>query len=452
MRLTAKPFLAVCLPLLLAGGAALAQKAGEEALGSRKYSDFEKPKFCGTSCHVDFYRQWEQEMHSQAYTHHWDEIEYFKLAVPHADKDPVVAGVKAGCNGCHSPMAFLSNDTPPPLPEKGERVNESVSCDVCHTISGFAGDTPFNFNYISQPGNIKYGPRGGVTSPEHEIRPSEFHRSAEFCGTCHNEKSPYGVWVKATHLEWKEGPYAAEGVVCQECHMPAGPGRRASMGARMEDIRQHLFHGAHDEGKLSGAVELRIHPNTRETEPGDKVVFTLTAFNQKAGHQIPTGSVEDRIVWVHVEATDSKGKVYHLPVDPLKFEGEEYNIGSEALAYQDMALPLDDPQFKGLPRDGVPVGDRIYRKPYFDPQGRMTLMQWNTKSQGADYRLPPRGSRTETYSWNVPFDIAPGKVTVRAVINYQRLVEPAARFLGVPEDEYKVIRINEHSTEIMVFD
>lgn len=234
--------------------------------------------------------------------------------------------------------------------------------------------------------------------------------------------------------------------------MPAGLGRRASMGSRLEDVRQHLFHGAHDEGKLAGAVELRIHPNTRETEPGDKVIFTLTAFNQKAGHQIPTGSVEDRIVWVHVEATDSKGKVYHLPVDPLKFEGEEYNIGSEALAYQDMALPLDDPQFKGLPRDGVPVGDRIYRKPYFDPQGRMTLMQWNTKSQGTDYRLPPRGSRTETYSWNVPLDIAPGKVTVRAVINYQRLVEPAARFLGVPEDEYKVIRINEHSTEITVFD
>ncbi len=431
---------------------ALGQKAGDEALGTRNYSDYEKPAFCGTSCHVDYYRQWQQEMHSQAYTHHWDEIEYFKLAVPQADKDPVVAGVKAGCNGCHSPMAFLSNDTPPPTPDKGQRVNESVSCDICHTASGYVGDPPHNFNFISQPGKVKYGPRGGVTSPEHEIRASEFHRSAEFCGTCHNEMSPYGVWVKATHLEWKEGPYAAEGVVCQDCHMPAAPGRRASMGAKLPDARQHLFHGAHDEGKLSGAVELRIHPDVRETEPGDKVVFTLVAFNQKAGHQIPTGSVEDRIVWVHVEATDSKGKVYHLPVDPQGFEGEQYNIASDELAYQDMGLPLDDPQFKGLPRDGVPVGDRIYRKAYFDPQGRMTIMQWNTKSQGADYRLPPRGTRVETYSWNVPDDVAPGKITVKATINYRRLVEPVARYLGVPEEEYKVIRINEHSTEIMVID
>lgn len=66
-------------------------KAGGNALGTRKYEDYKTPQFCGSSCHVDFYQQWKQAMMSQAYTHHWDEIEYFKLAVPHAEKDPVVA-------------------------------------------------------------------------------------------------------------------------------------------------------------------------------------------------------------------------------------------------------------------------------------------------------------------------------------------------------------------------
>ena len=33
------------------------KKAGEEALGSRKYTDFEKPEACGASCHIDFYQQ-----------------------------------------------------------------------------------------------------------------------------------------------------------------------------------------------------------------------------------------------------------------------------------------------------------------------------------------------------------------------------------------------------------
>ncbi len=46
------------------------KKPGEEALGSRKYTDYEKPESCGASCHIDFYQQWKQAMMSQAYTHH----------------------------------------------------------------------------------------------------------------------------------------------------------------------------------------------------------------------------------------------------------------------------------------------------------------------------------------------------------------------------------------------
>ena len=220
---------------------AQAPKAGDAALGTRKYGDYQTPQFCGTACHTDIYRQWQQAMMSQAYTHHWDEIEYFKLAVPHAEKDSMVAGVKAGCNGCHAPIAFLAGDVPPPLPAKGSRANESVSCEVCHTVTGFAGDTPHNFNWISEPGKNKYGPREGDNSPEHSMVKSEFLGTADFCGTCHNEMSPYGVWVKSTHLEWKEGPYAKQGVKCHDCHMTSAPGKTAAMGNSYPDARQHLF-------------------------------------------------------------------------------------------------------------------------------------------------------------------------------------------------------------------
>jgi hypothetical protein len=37
-------------------------------------------------------------------------------------------------------MAFIAGDVPPPRPEEKSRANESVSCDVCHTITGFKGD------------------------------------------------------------------------------------------------------------------------------------------------------------------------------------------------------------------------------------------------------------------------------------------------------------------------
>lgn len=425
-------------------------KTGDQALGTIKYEKFQTPQLCGSACHTDFYQQWSQAMMSQAYTHHWDEIEYFKLAVPHAEKDPVVAGVKAGCNGCHSPMAFLAGDVPPPTPDKNSRANESVSCDICHSITGFEGDTPFNFNYVMEPGEIKYGPRDGDNSPEHKMKKSEFLASAEFCGTCHNEKDPYGIWVKSTHLEWKAGPYAKEGVKCHNCHMTSSPGFSAAMGNKYDDVRQHLFHGAHDPGKVKGTIELRIHPDVREAEPGDKIKMTIALFNQKTGHKFPTGSVEDRIVWMHVEAVDAKGRTYHLPVDKKGFEGEEYTIGANVLAYQDMGIALNDLNFKGVQRDGIPLGDRIFRMPYFDPQGRMTIQQWNTKSQGVDYRLGPRETKLETCTFTLPNDVAPGILQVTAVLNYQKLVKPVADFLGVPADEAEIIKVNEHTTQIRI--
>jgi hypothetical protein len=438
--------MAALLPLLSSA------QSGEQALGTRSYDDYGKPSYCGTSCHVDFYRQWEQAMMSQAYTHHWDEIEYFKLAVPHADKDAKVAGVKAGCNGCHAPLAFLAGDVPPPRPEEMSRANESVSCDLCHTITGFEGETPHNFNWVTSPGSIKYGPRETVNSPEHKGAKSDFLNKAEFCGTCHNEMSPYGVWVKSTHLEWKDGPYAAEGVQCQNCHMTHTRAQTASMGNTYDDAWMHLFHGAHDPGKIAGTIELRIHPDVREVEPGGVATFTVVLFNQKTGHKFPTGSVEDRIVWLDVEAKDAEGNTYHLPVNKKGFEGEEYTIADSVLAYQDMGIPLEQPDFKGVQRDGVPVGDRIFRMAYFDPQGRMTIQQWNTASLGVDYRLGPRETKLETFTFNLPYDVAPGEMTVTARLNYSKLVAPVGEFLEVPAEEYATVPVNQHSTTITVWD
>ncbi len=446
------PPLGLGLALVLFLGLAFSQapRAGDEALGTRNYSDYKSPRFCGASCHTGIFRQWEQAMMSQAYTHHWDEIEYFKLAVPHAEKDNAVAGIKAGCNGCHAPLAFLAGDIPPPPPAKGSRANKSVSCDVCHTITGFKGDTPYNFNWISEPGKIKYGPRGTGSSPIHNLIRSRFLETGDFCGTCHNEMSPYGVWVKSTHLEWKASVYAKQNITCQRCHMTYGPGKTATKGTVYPDARQHLFHGAHDPGKIRGTVELRIHPDVRNSSPGETVTFTIALFNQKAGHKFPTGSVEDRIVWMHVEAVDANGKTYHLPVDPMGFTGEEYTIGSDVLAYQDMGIALDDPDFEGVQRDGVPLGDRIFRMPYFDPQGRMTIQQWNTKSLGVDYRIGPGETKIETCTFHLPKDISLGDLTATAVLNFQKLVKPVADFLGVPADESEIIEVNRHSTTVKI--
>ena len=438
---------------VLAFAAAIA--TGDAALGTRSYDDYERPAVCA-SCHDDIYQQWKQAMMSQAYTHHWDEIEYFELAIPHAEKEEFVAGVKAGCNGCHAPISFLAGDVPPPRPEENSRANESVSCDLCHTITGYEGDTPYNFNWISEPGRLKQGPKPGLVSPHHDTVENDFLKTGDFCGTCHNEMSGYGIWVKSTHLEWKEGPYYEQGVQCQDCHMPKAVAKTAKM-SEPGLVAQHLFHGAHDAGKLAGAIEMRMNPLEREIEFDTPAVINVQLFNGKCGHKVPSGSVEDRIMWLHVTAIDADGKEYHLPVDAKGFADEEYTIAAEVLAYQDMGIALDDPDFPGVQRDGVDldemdVGDRIFRMPYFDPQGRMTIQQWNTKSQGTDYRIGPRETKVETFTWTLPDDIAVGRVEVRAVLNYQRLVQPVADLLKVPQDETAIQIINTASTWFEVYE
>ena len=65
-----------------------------------------------------------------------------------------------------------------------------------------------------------------------------------------------------------------------------------------------------------------------------------------------------------------KAKYIILNVDKKDFEGEEYTISGDYLAYQDMGVPLNIPDFKGVQRDGIPAGNRIFRMPYFDPEGQ----------------------------------------------------------------------------------
>ena len=158
------------------------------------------------------------------------------------------------------------------------------------------------------------------------------------------------------------------------------------------------------------------------------------------------------MLWLDVRASDAKGKTWHLPVDRKGFAGEDLTIASAtAMAYQDIGEIKGIPDFPGLKRDGeVPAGDRIYRLPYLDPKGRMTIAQWGTASFGPDYRLAPLQAVNETFTWKVPDNAAPGPITVVATIRYSRLVSSVAEYLKVPADESRAEMVNSHETSFTV--
>jgi nitrate/TMAO reductase-like tetraheme cytochrome c subunit len=442
-------YLKIFLTMVLAF-AGILLVARTSAPQKKSYDLFGTPKNCA-QCHKEIYMEWRQAMMSQAYSHPWDEIEYFKLAIPQAEKDPKVADIKAGCNGCHAPAALFIGDVPPPLPSANSRANEAVSCDICHTISGFKGEMPFNYNYILSPGKVKFGPRKNAESPEHETQYSDFIQSPDFCATCHNEKNPYGVWVKSTQLEWKDGPYSKQGVRCQDCHMWHAPGKSADMGNSLPDMAHHNFPGGHVPAKLRGAIEMKVYADAEELSPGEKTVIRVHLYNAKAGHKIPTGSAEERQLWLEVHAIDAKGTRYTLPVDKKGFAGEEYTITSNTLAFQDIGdMMIGIPDFKGLKRDDLEEGHRIFRLPYFDPRGRMTIGQWNTASLGVDYRIGPRETKIESYTWTLPQNLPEGNLRIEAKLYYRLLIKSVGEYLNVPADESESKDVNSAETQVKI--
>jgi hypothetical protein len=312
---------------------------------------------------------------------------------------------------------------------------------------------PFNFSYNIEPGRVKNGPRKDAVSPAHASKYSDFVTSPEFCATCHDEKSPYGAVVKGTYREWKAGPYAAEGVRCQDCHMYHADGKSASMGKARKGMAHHNFHGSHVPGKLAGTVDVALYAARESVSSGGKLKLRAELFNGKAGHYIPSGSAEERMLWLEVWAVDSKGKRFHLPVKPAGFKGEKYTIAdSSALSYMAMGEIMELDGYKGIKRDGnVPDGARIFRKPFFDPKGRQTICQWYTADNTlVDYRIGPRETKVEKYEWTVPQDAAPGKMTVTATLYYSEIPSSLGEFFKLPGSEYSPMVVNSASVEVEI--
>jgi hypothetical protein len=229
------------------------------------------------------------------------------------------------------------------------------------------------------------------------------------------------------------------------------PGKGADMGKAYDDLANHNFPGAHVPAKLRGVVEMKVYADAEELQPGDKTVISVHLYNAKAGHKVPTGSAEDRQLWLEVNAVDAKGNRFVLPVDKKGFPGEEYSITSNALAYQDIGdMMLGLPDFKGLKRDDLEEGHRIFRLPYFDPKGRLTIGQWNTASLGTDYRIGPRETKIETFTWTLPQTLPEGTLRIEARLRYRLLVKSVAEYLNVPAEEYAIQEINEASAEVKI--
>ncbi len=192
----------------------------------------------------------------------------------HASRDPlfeanmVIANQDAPDSGdlclrCHLSQGWLQGRS---IPTDGSRMMPGdkigVSCELCHRMVDpvykpgvnppqdtnilaaltFPGTNYGNAMYVIDSAGITRGPFTNAAAP-HPFVASAFHRSAAFCGTCHDVSNPAftkdaggiyqpntlnqtaGVYsahfiapVERTFSEWTYSAYNP-GITCQDCHM-----------------------------------------------------------------------------------------------------------------------------------------------------------------------------------------------------------------------------------------
>jgi len=388
--------------------------------GGRELSvgDFTPADTC-ESCHSDIFAQWNGSLHFNSFRDPvWQTL--WKIAFEET-------GGKIGneCLSCHTPIGVLARRIT--KPEEIATIDSisaaGVQCDFCHTISALNHEdtdskAPHNMAFTSDPGDVKRGPFDDSESPVHLTAFSQPHTSAEFCGNCHNVFHPKnGLAVESTYNEWKQSPYAKNGIVCQNCHMipidkladvartmkPAvNPGYASEMANERPNIFTHEFVGGntamytsfrtnkHNEiavKRLQAAASLDISGPEKLPPPGTVCEIEVHVTNISAGHNLPTGLPELRQMWLEVKVEDAlKRLVYHTGL--LKENGD---------------LGRDTYIFDVKPKDA---------------NGQFTIKPWEMNAIEDIKTIPPKETAVRKYKFGIPERAVP-PLFVNATLHYR---------------------------------
>jgi hypothetical protein len=189
------------------------------------------------------------------------------------------------------------------------------------------------------------------------------------------------VAVLSTYSEWKDSPYPARGMLCQECHMPLVPGDtvREGLGSTQRMINLHRMVGGSGYAQIRRGLELRIESMTRSSASAEvQVVVT----NTRVGHAAP-GGLSTKAIILAVGVETASGELLHRR-------------------------------------------ERVYRRDLLDAEGRTLAtvpdLFLRATSVGDDTRLKPKESRTERFTLPIP----EGSMAIVVRLEYRDASDPKA--------------------------
>ena len=238
-----------------------------QAMKKPKYEVGEQrgAKFCG-ECHDEIYKEWaDNSRHAQATTA--KSFTDFRDMFTSVFMYDAMMGGENMCYGCHGI----------------KEVNDGVNCETCH---GTLIDAASVEDSIAITHEEKYTPG------------REKMKTADFCLKCHSMVNPMsGVPLMGLKDAYLKSEAAAQGIVCQACHMKP----------RESGHRYHGFDTAVRNVNIYGG-DLTVKDVNFEFPK-----FSLSVENHVTGHSIPAGG-GTRTLGLEINFLDGSGKQLHQVV------------------------------------------------------------------------------------------------------------------------------------------
>lgn len=384
-------------------------------------------------CHGKIFDEHMASQHERSFNNPLFQAQYFDELLPQVPGNPALREEAKLCIACHAPIAYQKRKAHLTRKDEIDPAWSGVTCDFCHTMTGFSGPVPGDGNFIGAPATKKLGPFRREEDWHHAY--SKFQTQSEACAVCHNAVNHRGLEIKATYTEWRNSRYAQEGVQCQDCHMTTygfltggkpvyASGQAAQMSLAEVPMRArlytHRFPGAHSRSQVEGAITLGIEADRPTVSAGDVLFIRVRVDNERTGHKMPSGSADLRQMWLTLQV-EVGGRRIAIPAGSLR-SAVPYDVAGKG--------PFDQ---EILGQD-IPAGSRIYRCIFVDENRRQTLSSYNAVRVIFDNRLDAGEIRHETYRVPIPQE-ARGTVTLHAGLNYLAYPSSFTARLGLPRPE-----------------
>ncbi|MDB4971807.1 MAG: cytochrome c family protein [Myxococcaceae bacterium] len=386
-------------------------------LASRMSAEqLQDPAVCG-SCHPKQYADWRGSMHA------YSSSDPVFIAMNKRGQRETNGALGDFCIKCHAPMALNNKLTTDglnlaslPKPVQG------VTCYFCHNVADVGADH-FNANLTlgndnTMRGSIKSAVDPGVHGVAYaEHLDSRSMKASFMCGNCHDVVNPKGLAIERTLAEYRASISAIDSgnagtESCQGCHMPWQEtnyiAEVPSLTLKKRDLHDHRW--AAVDVALTDFPDREAQRHATECAlMGGAYVFELLNDGQggfqisletNAGHQQPSGTAQDRRLWLEVIAYDAMNNVLWQSGVIGDQEVEEYPLSS----------PKHDPQLC------------MFRDHFEDEAGNEVHMFWQAfkrrdlTSKALPIATEPMANHTATCRYTTPGRVQPARLTARLLM------------------------------------